>query len=143
MIKWMPGLLVIPPEWVCGVWSGFDVKREIGAKETGGRVSAPTWLYLMEPFLKNQDEKKYSELVEDARLEAERLGLDYIAPEEFEPLDFSVPSGVDPFWVYKDSGLRAEPNAPGAIYEYFRHGTEPDISMGDENLSDYLESEEL
>lgn len=131
------------PEWVCGVWVGFDVKKEIGSQETGGRVAAPIWLYLMDPFLKEKDQEKYNQLVQEAKDESERLGIEYVAPHDVQPLDFSVPEGVDPFWVDKETGLRSEPNAPGAIYEYFIRGTEPEDSIGQEDLSSYLESSEL
>jgi penicillin-binding protein 1A len=35
------------PEITVGVWSGFDQKRSMGRRMTGGRVSCPTWANVM------------------------------------------------------------------------------------------------
>lgn len=113
------------PEWACGVWTGFDLKKPIGAKETGGQVSAPTWIYFMKPFLEEQDKLKSTNYDSKAESEAKRLGLEYTKPEPVEPLDFNPPIGVIPLWVNKATGLRSEVNAAGAILEYFKPGTEP------------------
>lgn len=132
------------PDWVCGVWTGFDVKKEIGAKETGGAVAAPIWLYIMKDFLAYEDKLKYERLVEESKQEAERLGIEYVPPDPLEPLDFSVPDGVDPFWVDKQTGLLSSPGSSGAIYEYFIKGTEPQrASPDEEDTSSYLESPDL
>ncbi len=132
------------PQWVAGVWTGFDQKKKIGDKETGGVVSAPTWLYFMSDFLKNQDEVAYAKLEQEAQADAERLGIEYVKADPIQPLDFSVPEGVDPFWVDKESGVLSEQGRPGAILEYFIKGTEPRRSVGGESTSkDYLESPDL
>ena len=36
------------PEMLTGVWVGFDEKRSLGDKETGGRVAAPIWVDFMQ-----------------------------------------------------------------------------------------------
>jgi len=132
------------PQWACGVWVGFDVKKKIGEKETGGRVAAPIFLYMMRDFLKYKDEQNYAKLVEEAKAEAERLGIEYVAPEPLEPLDFSVPDGVDPFWVDKESGRLVSEGIPGAILEYFIKGTEPSKPLEEEQTPEsYLESPDL
>ena len=132
------------PHWVCGVWAGFDQKKEIGEKETGGVVSAPIWLYFMTDFLNYQDKINYEKLVEEAKSEAERLGVEYQSPDPIQPLDFSVPDGVDPFWVDKNTGSLSEAGRPGAFYEYFIKGTEPGKGQGGESTSkSYLESPDL
>ncbi len=137
------------PQWVCGVWVGFDQKKAIGPKETGGVVAAPIWLNFMRGFL-GHEEKHSAELLEQqARAEAEQLGIAYRPPQKAEQLDFAVPEGVEPFWVYKGSGVRASEGAPGAILEYFVKGTEPDSHAadvseeGEESSSSYLESPDL
>lgn len=132
------------PEWVCGVWTGFDQKKHIGEKETGGRVSAPTFLYFMRDFLAEQDRRKHQNLVDDAKSEAARLGIKYVEPEPVRPQDFVAPSGVQGYWVDKDSGLLAADGAENAIYEYFIEGTEPSKSRdAEEQVQGYLESPEL
>ncbi len=132
------------PHWVSGVWVGFDVKKRIGEKETGGRVAAPIFLYFMREFLKYQDDKDYAHLVEEAKAEAERLGIQYVPPEPLSQLDFSVPDGVDPFWVDKASGVLVNEESPGSILEYFIKGTEPSKSSSEEeSTSSYLESPDL
>ncbi|MBN8549933.1 MAG: PBP1A family penicillin-binding protein [Deltaproteobacteria bacterium] len=132
------------PNWVAGVWVGFDQKKEVGDKETGGRVAAPVWLYLMREFLNDEDQQNYQKLVEETKAEAERLGIEYVAPEPLRPLDFSVPDGVDPFWINKATGLAAAPGSPGAFLEYFVKGTEPSKTAPDEQDStSYLESPDL
>jgi penicillin-binding protein 1A len=138
------------PRWVCGVWVGFDQKKTIGPKETGGVVAAPIWLAFMKRFLEREQNQSAQVLEQQARSEAELLGIDFRAPQSSEQLDFAVPDGVEPFWVYKGSGVKASEGASGAIVEYFVKGTEPDsdaaISDGEEDeasSSSYLESPDL
>lgn len=141
MDAWFVGFT---PDWAAGIWTGFDQKKEIGDKETGGRVAAPIFLYAMREFLALQDKLRYEKLVEESRKEAERLGIEYTPPPPIEPLDFSVPEGVDPYWINKGSGLLSEKGAPGAFYEYFLKGTEPRTSSPEEaDTTSYLESPEL
>lgn len=122
------------PSWVCGVWVGFDQKKQIGAKETGGVVSAPIWLYFMRDFLEHQEESSQGTSEAEAREEAERLGLKYQPVASTEQLDFAVPEGVEPFWVDKPSGRRTSEGASGAILEYFLAGTEPEsATLGGED----------
>jgi len=35
------------PEKIVGIWMGFDQPRNLGSRESGGRVAAPVWLYHM------------------------------------------------------------------------------------------------
>lgn len=131
------------PEWVCGVWVGFDLKRTIGKTETGGKVSAPIFLEFMQNFLSHRDRVQYEQLVADAKKEAEQLGIEYVAPEPLEPLDFAVPDGVDALWVDRMTGQPTIPSNPDAIYEYFISGTAPIGSSQKEDTSAYLDSPEL
>ncbi len=137
------------PNWVCGVWVGFDQKKQIGAKETGGVVSAPIWLNFMREFLAHSKDRSSDGLEREAREEAERIGIEYSPPTATEQLDFSAPDGVEAFWVDKSSGRRTAEGAPGAILEYFVKGTEPSeeapAPSGDdeESASSYFESPEL
>lgn len=137
------------PSWVCGVWVGFDQKKPIGPKETGGVVAAPIWLYFMRDFLQYEKQTMSEDLEREAKDEAAQLGITYVAPTVPEQLDFAVPQGVEPFWVQKSTGSRTSEGAPGAILEYFVRGTEPEehfVGEGEDeeaNSSSYLESPEL
>lgn len=128
------------PEWACGVWVGFDTKRRIGHRETGGVAAAPIWLNFMKEFLDSRDLQQHQELVEQAKAEAARLGIQYVSPEKLQPADFTVPEGVDPYWVDRYSGLLSEAGAPGAVYEYFIRGTEPARRAEEKDPVSYLES---
>jgi penicillin-binding protein 1A len=113
------------PEWVCGVWVGFDVKKAIGAKETGGKVAAPIWLYFMKDFLAYQDSQKLKERRKHLEGEAKSLGVAAQLPETIAPLDFAVPPGVDAFWINRQTGTSTSKDSPGAFQEYFIKGTKP------------------
>lgn len=131
------------PDWVTGVWVGFDTKKEIGNKETGGKVSAPIFLEFMQDFLAYNDQRKQQALLAENKAESERLGLD-TQELEIPALDFSVPEGVDPMWVDHFSGYLAAPGAPGAILDYFIKGTEPEKGDPEEpDVVDYLGSDEM
>lgn len=84
------------PEWVAGVWTGFDVKRPMGKQETGGKAAAPIFIDFMKEFLKDEP-----------------------------ALDFDIPDSVIPVSVDVNTGRPVSPDAPGAFVEYFKVGTEP------------------
>lgn len=102
------------PEWVTGVWTGFDVKRKIGPKETGGRVAAPIFLNFMKEFLKDTP-----------------------------PLDFDIPDGVIPVPINYNSGTLASPDDPSAFIEYFISGTEPGSGSNVNTQQDYLSNSDF
>lgn len=131
------------PAWVCGVWVGFDVKKEIGDKETGGRVAAPIFLNFMRDFLAKHDLDGYNKLVEESKADAERLGIEYVAPDKPEPAGFTPPEGVDPYWMDLNSGLMSQQGAPNAVLEYFKKGSEPGGSTEEADTKSYLDSPEL
>ena len=115
-------------------------------------VSAPIWLDFMRDFLKRQGAQGVGDEEREAQAEAERLGIQYVPVKVTEQLDFSVPDGVEPFWVVKATGARANAGAAGAILEYFVKGTEPEEhpvytavegSAGEANAASYLESPDL
>jgi penicillin-binding protein 1A len=141
------------PTWVCGVWVGFDQKKQIGPKETGGVVAAPIWLYFMRDFLEKSNTSTTDAVERESKVEAERLGIEYAPPKIAEQLDFTVPDGVEPFWINKATGAKLEPGDGGAFLEYFLKGSAPDehpiLSDGGEerepeaSTSSYLESPDL
>ena len=103
------------PEWVSGVWTGFDQKRNIGKMETGGRIAAPIFLNFMQKFL-----------------------------DGTPPVDFMIPDGVIPVLVNLDTGHMTGSDDPRAFVEYFKSGTEPIMSEQSEQApQDYLTSDEF
>jgi len=131
------------PQWVSGVWVGFDTKREIGPKETGGRVAAPIFLEFMQAFLEKEEARERERLVAEAKKEADALGIRFVEPTELPAADFSVPDGVDPFWINRTSGLLTSSEDPEGFYEYFVRGTEPKRAVGETGSATYLESPDL
>jgi penicillin-binding protein 1A len=92
------------PDWVGGVWVGFDQKKTIGRMETGGRVAAPVMLYFMKDFLAGKP-----------------------------PIDFPLADGVVPVPIHLDTGLPTSYDDPSAFIEYFKSGTEPSTYNAGEN----------
>jgi penicillin-binding protein 1A len=43
------------PTMTCGVWTGFDEKRSLGAKETGARAALPIWMNFMNIAMAGKD----------------------------------------------------------------------------------------
>ena len=83
------------PRLLAVVWVGFDTKRSLGHKETGGRNAAPIWKAFME-----------------------------VATQDLPQEDFPVPPGLKCVNVDPETGLRAVPGGPAHL-ECFRHGAEP------------------
>ena len=83
------------PQLLAAVWIGFDNKRPIGHKETGGKVAAPIWKTFMEQALADQPRS-----------------------------EFPVPEGLKCVNVDPNTGGRAAPGGATRL-ECFRPGTEP------------------
>ena len=83
------------PQLLAAVWIGFDNKRPIGPKETGGKVAAPIWKSFMENALADQPRA-----------------------------EFAVPGGLKCVNVDPSTGGRATPGSATRL-ECFRPGTEP------------------
>ncbi len=87
------------PDLVAAVWVGFDDPRPLGGardNETGGNVAAPIFGAFMREALEGRP----------------------VVP-------FRAPDGVRLVWVNPNTGEPAPANAPGALLEAFRPGTEP------------------
>ncbi|MFA5073336.1 MAG: PBP1A family penicillin-binding protein [Nitrospirota bacterium] len=85
------------PHIVTGVWVGYDnPKASLGDRETGARAALPIWISVMAQALKNKP------------------------ADNFPQTDDMVFKKIDP-----DTGLLARDNAPDAILDVFRRGTEP------------------
>jgi penicillin-binding protein 1A len=83
------------PQLLSVVWIGFDNKRPIGNKETGGRVAAPIWKAFMEKAL-----------------------------EGIPPGEFPIPEGLKCVNIDPNTGVRAAPGGNSRL-ECYRPGTEP------------------
>lgn len=103
------------PEWVAGVWVGFDVKKTLGRFETGGKAAAPAFISFMDKWL-----------------------------DDSPIVDFSIPDGVIPVTINLQSGRLASAESPGAFTEYFKSGTEPRYTGRDIAIPrDYLSNDEF
>ncbi len=90
------------PDFVAGVWVGFDQAANLGPGETGGRSAIPIWL------------------------DFARVALEGVPVHEF-----AVPSGVTLVPVDRATGLLTKFDAPNSALEPFLAGTEPtDFATG-------------
>jgi penicillin-binding protein 1A len=87
------------PRLLTAVWVGFDDKRSLGSKETGGRNAAPIWKAFMTSAVQ---------------------GL----PTD----DFAIPDGLKCVNVDPNTGMRALPGGAARL-ECFRQGAEPSVPM--------------
>jgi penicillin-binding protein 1A len=141
MDAWFAGMT---PNYAAVVWVGYDVKRRIGDKETGGRIAAPIFLNALKPFLDEIDKEEFEQMNRIAQTEAQTLGLEFQEPTLPVPADFRPPDeGVIGAWVNKESGLPALEGEPGSFFEFFVAGTEPTAISASENSRSYLESPDL
>jgi penicillin-binding protein 1A len=143
MDAWFVGFT---PEWVCVVWAGFDKKKPIGRRETGGKVSAPIFLDFMKEFLEHQDQKILEKIKQERTHQEDRLGVEMPPRDSLAPADFTVPEGVDPFMVDRYSGvLVPEDSKEGykPVKQYFLSGTRPPEPQAEESSSSYLDSPDL
>ena len=85
------------PDLVAGAWVGFDQKKTLGKKETGGRAALPVWLQFMQT-----------------------------AVETTPVTDFPFPTGIVLVNIDEQTGLLAPPEGGSTLLESFRRGTEPD-----------------
>jgi penicillin-binding protein 1A len=84
------------PELICGVWVGYDDRRTLGEKKSGGAVACPIWTYFMREALEDTPVSDFSE----------------------------PPEGITFAEVDPNTGLLATKRIPGYM-EAFVDGTEP------------------
>jgi penicillin-binding protein 1A len=101
------------PEWVAGVWVGFDAKRSLGQSATGGVVAAPIFLEFMTEFLRDSP-----------------------------GLDFTPPEGVVPLVVDVETGLPAELGSQKGFVEYFISRSSSDYSLRGNQFKELERSQE-
>ena len=84
------------PEYVSGVWVGFDDDRTLGKYETGSRAASPIWVDFTTEILKDK------------------------------PVNvFTVPENVVFAKIDPKTGLLAKPEDGNAVFEAFKEGTAP------------------
>ena len=84
------------PDLVAGAWVGFDEKKTLGRRETGGRAALPIWVSFMQQALQGKPVTQ-----------------------------FEIPSDIVFVNIDRKTGLRAPPESSSALLECFRRGTEP------------------
>jgi len=83
------------PDFLAGVWVGFDSERSLGKQETGGHAAAPIWTEFMKKAVADRP-----------------------------VVDFPVPEGISFAQVDRATGLRAVSGSDAEL-EVFVKGTEP------------------
>lgn len=86
------------PDFVCGVWTGFDLRLSLGLKQTGAVAALPMWIDVMKA-----------------------------AHEGLPPRGFAVPPGIVRVPVCTETGELSGPRCPEVIEEVFRSGDEPKV----------------
>lgn len=84
------------PDYVAGVWVGFDEEKSLGKLETGGKAACPIWLYFMKKIHEDKPIKS-----------------------------FEVPKGIVFAKIDANTGLLANPDSQKVIEECFKDGTQP------------------
>ena len=84
------------PEFITGVWVGFDDEAPIGASETGSRAASPIWLGYMKRVLEDEPVKI-----------------------------FQVPDGIVFSNIDADTGLLPIAESENTVYVCFKEGTVP------------------
>ncbi len=84
------------PEYITGVWVGFDHEQSLGKKETGSRAASPIWLDYMQQVLEGKPVRV-----------------------------FKVPDSVVFAKIDTETGLLPIPESQNTIFECFKEGTAP------------------
>lgn len=86
------------PDFVCGVWTGFDLKTSLGTRQTGAVAALPMWIAVMKA-----------------------------AHEGKPPRAFTVPPGIVRVPVCAESGQLPTRRCRRVVEEVFRAGDEPKV----------------
>lgn len=90
------------PQYITGVWVGFDSEASLGRGETGAAAAIPIWLGYMKRILENVPASA-----------------------------FPVPEGIVFFKIDSDTGMPAGPDSTDVIYECFKEGTAPESILSE------------
>ena len=95
------------PDFVAGVWVGYDDRRPLGRRESGARAALPVWIDLAAEVLAGRP-----------------------------AVDFPMPSGVVTARIDPATGLLAYEGMAGALDEVFLEGTQPTESATPADVAD-------
>ena len=94
------------PDVVASVWVGFDQPRNLGRGEYGGTAALPIWMDYMQTALKNSPQQS-----------------------------LRIPDGIATVRIDPETGKRAKPGQPNAIFEYFREENVPAQEVDDDMVN--------
>ncbi|AUM13766.1 penicillin-binding protein 1A [Ketobacter alkanivorans] len=95
---------------VATVWVGFDQPRNLGRGEYGGTAALPIWIDYMRTALKDSPQT---------------------------PL--KIPDGITTVRIDPETGKRAKPGQPNAIFEYFREENVPAQEVDDDMVNPHTD----
>jgi len=72
------------PSLTCGVWIGFDEKKSLGDKETGGHAALPIWMQFMSTALAGKDPGEFQPPPSEGTAEAHKVDTPDVAPGDGE-----------------------------------------------------------
>ncbi len=72
------------PTITCGVWIGYDEKKSLGAKETGGRAALPVWIDFMNVALAGKEPGEFQEPLSQGTSVARKVDTPDVAPGDGE-----------------------------------------------------------
>ncbi len=72
------------PTVTCGVWIGYDEKKSLGAKETGGRAALPIWMDFMNVALAGKEPGEFQEAQSQGTSVARKVDTPDVAPGDGE-----------------------------------------------------------
>ncbi len=99
------------PEYIAGVWIGFDEEGSLGKGETGGVAACPVWVGFMKQALANK-------------------------PVQI----FPVPEGIVFAKIDTDTGLLAGPETQNTLFECFKEGSLPTTVSAGKSSANELEA---
>jgi penicillin-binding protein 1A len=72
------------PSLTCAVWIGYDEKKSLGAKETGGHAALPIWMDFMRVALAGKDPGEFQEAPTQGTAVARKVDTPDVAPGDGE-----------------------------------------------------------
>jgi len=72
------------PSLTCGVWIGFDEKKSLGEKETGGHAALPIWIQFMSAALSGKDPGEFESPPSEGTAVAHKVDTPDVAPGDGE-----------------------------------------------------------
>jgi penicillin-binding protein 1A len=72
------------PSLTCGVWIGFDEKKSLGDKETGGHAALPIWMQFMSIALAGKDSGEFEPPPSEGTAVAHKVDTPDVAPGDGE-----------------------------------------------------------